>query len=167
MDPVAILTLAGKRYQVASDPVDERLYFRLEGAKAWEGLETTISDGWSKISSEIVMVTNDAMFGYLRTHAMRVDETGGSEAASVEYEIEGLRWCASKTEDPEAFHIRLPGEEYGQKVRVESQMAKDWKSIAVHGLIARDKSLESRFGSEVEGWAARIAAGSSISPFFI
>lgn len=100
MDPVAILTLVGKKYQVASDPVDERLYFRIEGAKAWEGLESTISDGWSKISSEIVMVTNDAMFGYLRTHAMRVDETGGSEAALVEYEIEGLRWCASKTEDP-------------------------------------------------------------------
>ena len=167
MTPVALLTLAGNRYQIASDPVDERLWFRLEGNTSREGLVSSVSDGWGKISAEIVKVTNDAMFGFLRTHSLRVDETGGAEAEVVEYEIEGMRWRVSKTDDPEEFQVALPGEEDGQQIRVSKTVANDWKSIAVRALIQRDDTLENRFSDEVSGWAERIAAGSSISPFML
>lgn len=165
MDPVAILTFAGNSYQIATDPVDERLHFRSEGATSWEGLENTISDGWTKISAEIVTATNDAMFGFLHTHSMRVDKTDGDEATAVEFEIEGLRWGVGKTDDPAAFRVRLPGEEKGLKVRLQGDPSADWQSIAVRGLISRDHSLEARFGDEVAGWAERIAAGCQISPY--
>lgn len=164
MDPVALLTLAGQRYQVASHPEDGRYHFRVEGAPDWTALDSSQKDGWAKVATDVVCATTDVLCGYLTTHAMTVRDRADVAEGVQEYQILDLTWKMRRAGD-DTLDVQL-GEGPWQAVQLAGAGQMDDKPAAIRGLIAADPGVAERFAREARDWAGRIAAGCTVVPAF-
>lgn len=164
MDPVALLTLAGHRYQVASHPKDGRYHFRAEGESAWTALDSSQKDGWTRVATEVVCATTDVLCGYLTTHAMTVRDRADVAEGVQEYQILDLTWQMRRGED-DTLDVQL-GEGRWQTVQLAGAGRMEDKPAAIRGLIAADPGVAERFAQEARNWAGRIAAGCTVMPAF-
>lgn len=141
----------------------DKLAFRLTGSDdEWQPLQNTVEEGWPDIAAEIIAVTRDAVFDYVRMHMIHVRDAGLPEGQYL-YDLYGLKWVVRGGHT--AAQSRLPK---GEWVDYDAHLCGPdaTRERSALGAVAVYRDLEERIGKDVRDWARRIAQGSSVTPVF-
>lgn len=140
----------------------DRMAFRPMGtAQDWLPLMHSFEEGWPEIAAEIIARTRNAMRDYIRMHMIRHREVTMPDGER-EYDLYGLLWRVRGTgEAAEVWQEGTDWVEFDTSPVVDSA---DPRDLAAQALIAAIPDLDEKIGSDVQGWARRLAQGAQISP---
>ncbi len=140
----------------------DRMAFRPTGTDHdWLPLMHSFEQGWPEIAAEIIARTRNAMRDYIRMHMIRHREVAMPEGER-EYDLYGLMWRVRGTGEAAEVWLDASGwVEFDTSPVAESH---DPRDLAAQALIAAIPDLDERIGSDVQGWARRLAQGAQISP---
>ncbi|MBO6853532.1 MAG: hypothetical protein JJ872_07190 [Marivivens sp.] len=157
----AVINIGGTDYMVGRDEDNDVLAFQTKEKPRWTSLRNTLEHGWSAIAAEILSLTRNATFEYIRMHLIHRKNVATEENVMM-FDLYGFEWFLRVENDH--VEIRFGGDDWQPAdlgyLPADSPNAVLAATALLNGL--PDASL--LFGRDVEAWALRLAAGALVRP---
>ncbi len=165
IEPVAKLCIGGTNYMIGEMSDINVLVFRLDADNTaeWTQLKNSVEEGWSSVAAEIISLTRDPVFEYIRMHMIHRRNVNAGPDIML-FDLYGYEWFVRMND--EGCAVRIEGMDWTTVDVSGFDPETELGKIAVTALMEAVPDTRESFAEDTQSWARRIAAGASIMPAF-
>lgn len=163
LKPFATLTLGYVGYIISSNEEMTQFAYSLDAAGERRPLKRTLKDGWTKIGSEIIQDTRDALREYVSMHMLKMKGEALADGPLF-YNLFDRTWIVRMTMDADGVEIKFSKQDWTTvKLDIASYNGDD-KAIVIDSLIKARPDIRNELAEEIDEWGQRLSAGASVAP---
>lgn len=155
--PFASLTIGPDTYEISADEAMDNIAFGDPKTGQRVQLRRKVKDGWTKVGSEIIMRTQDAMQQYIKMHVLKMKGDTLADGP-LSYNLFDMTWIVRVNAEENGVEMKFPEEPWVNVVVDFAKFKHDCTSIVLHALVEAKPDLYEMLFDDIDQWGQRMSA---------
>lgn len=161
--PFAKITIGPDSYEISADATMSNIAFDDPATGQRVQLSRSVKDGWTKVGSEIIMRTQDAMQQYIKMHVLKMKGETLADGPLF-YNLFDMTWIVRINAEENGVEMKFPEEPWINVVVDFQKFNHDCTSIVLYALVEAKPDLYETLFDDIDQWGQRMSAGVQVLP---